>query len=576
MAKGVIHDFRPESARGYRRGDGLFLAGQLATLALLLALAHRYAFLTDDSFIAFRIARNVAEGDGLVFNPGMPLTTGIPSFLWVMILSAVASLGASPDLVSHVLTIGATLVWWWLVAEFASRDAPEGRRRWVALVPLLWLACTRSAAVWTSGGLDTRLFELLVLGGVIRLASELREILRRRPARWPASALLFVLAAMTRPEGILAYVAATAAALVTLRVRGRLEMRSFLRGPVFFAVVAAVYFVLRRALVGAWFATGPITGEPAAGPSAGWAQLAAWALEYGVWLWIPLIVLGVRSYVRRGYGWVPALFGAVLVPHALLLAMRGGDPFEFRAQDLWFPFAFLVMFEGLKSFPRGGRGTAGIVAATVAVLAGLVVIPFASHREFPDRWIADFPGQAMDTPEGQAFLDPARDPVLGLPGVRIVAGAHRDLLRRITSAGVGLRQEEHRLFLEERMAEASRLLALVHDDRVSPDAVIETGHPGAIGYVTDLQVVAPASGSTAPEADLLAFDPVRILFRADDPALRERLDEALRRQVPVRVADAGDGWVLLGVFPAGDRAEERFPGLDLVTPQEWEGSRGGR
>ena len=42
----------------------------LPALLALAALAAHLDLLCDDAFISFRYARNLARGDGLVFNPG--------------------------------------------------------------------------------------------------------------------------------------------------------------------------------------------------------------------------------------------------------------------------------------------------------------------------------------------------------------------------------------------------------------------------------------------------------------------------------------------------------------------------
>ena len=65
----------------------------------------------DDAFISFRYAANLAEGNGLVFNPG-EYVMGYSNFLWVVLLSGaewlgVASPRAAPVLVGIMLTAAA-------------------------------------------------------------------------------------------------------------------------------------------------------------------------------------------------------------------------------------------------------------------------------------------------------------------------------------------------------------------------------------------------------------------------------------------------------------------------------------
>ena len=81
------------------------LAALGVSLILLLAHAGWYRFLTDDAFISFRYARNLAEGHGLVFNPGFARVEGYTNLLWVLLLAPFARLGL--DLVIPAAVLGA-------------------------------------------------------------------------------------------------------------------------------------------------------------------------------------------------------------------------------------------------------------------------------------------------------------------------------------------------------------------------------------------------------------------------------------------------------------------------------------
>src|SRR5215468_3827839 len=83
-------------ASSSRRSRLLALA-LLGTLGLLLWHAAVYWFLTDDGYISFRYARNLAHGHGLVFNPGHERVEGYTNLLWVLILAAGNLLGAPPE-----------------------------------------------------------------------------------------------------------------------------------------------------------------------------------------------------------------------------------------------------------------------------------------------------------------------------------------------------------------------------------------------------------------------------------------------------------------------------------------------
>ena len=107
---------------------GLLAAGLLATLALLLAHAAVYWFLTDDAFISFRYARNLRLGHGLVFNPGRDRVEGYTNFLWVLLLAGCDALGLPPESTASLLSLAATVALWGLVVWFVLRLFPPSGR----------------------------------------------------------------------------------------------------------------------------------------------------------------------------------------------------------------------------------------------------------------------------------------------------------------------------------------------------------------------------------------------------------------------------------------------------------------
>ena len=80
-------------------------------LPLLIAAAAAVAwvnrFVQDDAFISFRYAKNLAEGNGLVWNVGQPAVEGFSSPLWMGLLSLGASLGLDLALWARWLGVAA-------------------------------------------------------------------------------------------------------------------------------------------------------------------------------------------------------------------------------------------------------------------------------------------------------------------------------------------------------------------------------------------------------------------------------------------------------------------------------------
>ncbi|MCG8424956.1 MAG: hypothetical protein MJE77_44305 [Proteobacteria bacterium] len=171
----------------------------------------QYNFITDDAYISFVYARNLAEQGALVFNPGDPVE-GYTNFLWTLILGLLMIVGLSPEVTSLVLGTGfglATLgVAFALVETVATaparassgpgfRPACARLSPWPYVAPAV-LALSAGFACWSSGGLETQMFTFWV---TLALYAHVRGRTDRRWLR--ATGVIVALAAMTRPEGLL-------------------------------------------------------------------------------------------------------------------------------------------------------------------------------------------------------------------------------------------------------------------------------------------------------------------------------------------------------------------------------------
>jgi arabinofuranosyltransferase len=162
---------------------------------VLLWHAHRYDFVTDDAYISFVFARNLADHGQLTFNLGDPVE-GYTNFLWTFILGALMVVGVPAPWASQVLGVGFGLGTLYLT--FRIGEKLHGRGAPLAgLAPLL-LACSSGFACWSSGGLETQLYTFL-----IALALDAYLEADERPAALRRMAIALALSAMTRPEGLL-------------------------------------------------------------------------------------------------------------------------------------------------------------------------------------------------------------------------------------------------------------------------------------------------------------------------------------------------------------------------------------
>ncbi len=135
----------------------------LPAALLFVFLAWKLEFLCDDAFISFRYGKNLAEGNGLVYNPTLDAPVeGYSNFLWVVWLSLLERLGWDVPLLARLSSAlcALVLVLW----------VPIHARRRLALVPLtftataLFAASLPPVAVWATGGLATAPTALAVFG----------------------------------------------------------------------------------------------------------------------------------------------------------------------------------------------------------------------------------------------------------------------------------------------------------------------------------------------------------------------------------------------------------------------------
>ena len=313
-------------------------------LVLLGWLASVAWFITDDAFISFRYARNLLEGHGLVFNPG-EYVEGYTNFLWVLELAAIwGLLGIRPEdaaqWLSVIYTAGTIVVMLWWVARM-----PALRHRWLVAWMALGLVCSSATfAVWTSGGgLETRQFTFFALTAVVCLSVF-------GQSRWGllAASLSLAAAALTRPEGLL--LAACGVGWFVghrLLTAHRLDWRGTLAlaGP--FAVLIGGHFLARYRYYGEWLPNTYYAKHVGPWYESGFRYLWAAAIETGLYLLIPLTYVALRTRWREHRDGLPALALLCVGTHMAYILQIGGDYFEFRPLDFYWPLLAVPTAAGI-------------------------------------------------------------------------------------------------------------------------------------------------------------------------------------------------------------------------------------
>ena len=151
-------------------------------------------FPLDDSWIHLQFARNLFNGDGLSFNPGV-LVPGSTAPLWTALLSLMYFLPGNPVVWIKLVGVGLYLMGGLLTYRLSRAMSLD---RWLANVATIVTLAT-SWLVWSAlSGLEISLFIVLSLAGVLLHIKE-----RRDPSRLPLSLPILGLGFLARPEAAL-------------------------------------------------------------------------------------------------------------------------------------------------------------------------------------------------------------------------------------------------------------------------------------------------------------------------------------------------------------------------------------
>jgi hypothetical protein len=332
-------------------------------VSLFLAHAFYLEGVAEDAFISFRFASNLVEGHGFVWNPGAAPVEGYTNFLWVLCSAVWILLGVDPGFGAQLLGVGASLVTLFLLWRAGVRAL--GWSEQVALLPCLFLALAGPFAAWSVGGLETNLFGMFLLWGALRFALYWGD---RRPGHLYGAYSLLLLAALTRPEGVLAIGVLAAVGLAL--ARGDARARRALYAPLLLTGVGFAVFLAWR-----WGTFGSLlpntyyakTGDAGAQLARGAEYVGYFGLHYLV-PWLPALALGWRGIPERVRG-QPLLLcsGALTASFALAVVWEGGDYMAmYRFLVPLLPFVYLLLVAALQPALRIQAGAPRRGLAAVA------------------------------------------------------------------------------------------------------------------------------------------------------------------------------------------------------------------
>ncbi len=311
----------------------------VALVTVIMVFAIGYAVLSDghpheDAYILFTYAENAAHGHGIVFHPGGPHTEGATDFLWLVLLTALVSLGVDVAIAAAMLNAAGAYACAIVLARYTGAGRARDPIAWI-LPPMIALSPLAAASY---GGFST-----LAYGGLcLVLVDRLLGWTRRSVVLVPALALVV---ALFRPDGVVVGGAVVVLGLLTARRAG--DARRYAIATAACGAVAVVYMIWRTTY-------------------------------FGELLPLPLIVKGLHGSawdgIRSNLSW--AAGQAALVCVAALAWVLADPEARRRWERAAIPFALLVGVLGVTTpsqnvaFRLQGPATAFLLLVFGAFVAG--------------------------------------------------------------------------------------------------------------------------------------------------------------------------------------------------------------
>jgi len=374
-----------QSALPQDRGDRIALGALGLLLALGVARAIWLAWTSDDAFISFRYAENLVSGDGLVYNAGERVE-GYSNLLWTLMLATAVQLGVPIVLAAQGLGI---LTYATLALCLAHRSWSRHRSLGLPFLPLAAALVLVSSDFheWSTGGLETMLFTLLAVQGLLLTRTSSASL---RPPL--VAGALFSLLVLTRPDGLLLAAAGAVSFLVPASAtpRGvRLSRALCVAIPV--AITAGVLVAFKLGYYGEVLPT-PFYSKSVLRPW--YSQGVVYVGLYLAKNWfLPaslIAILALRRYTARKKSTETDVDGLFLVGAAALFTaylMHVGGDFMFARRLVPIVPLLLVALEDQVALLESTRLRSAVAAACIA--GALVTFPLYTDEKARIRGVAD-------------------------------------------------------------------------------------------------------------------------------------------------------------------------------------------
>jgi len=427
----------------------------------------------DDAYISYRYARNLVEGNGLVYNVG-EYVEGITNLFWTLCVAFGLWLGLPAQTVGHALGLAsgvATLAGATLLASTGLKP----RERWAAGgVP--WLVLSSSCfSYWVVSGMETPLYCALILAALLAAHQD----------RLGWATLAAFLATGTRPD----------AGLVAVAIYGVYVFQSWpkqrwscLRWPVVFGVLLIALTAFRLYYYGS-----PV-------PNTFYAKVGGQPFMRGVWYTVgfvaggtwPLLFPAAIALRRDRRLWTLGLYGLLLLTYVICVA---GDAFAYSR--FYFPLVSILAVLAVRGAVLGWRRDRGVGGLAWACVLGVGVVNFFGRHSWD--FAVGLLGLGLIW-AAAVFSERRR---LSLPAAVLTLLAAVMMVRESTPTqqefqwyygGVpGLRTRSDAIAaarIYNRSAESlARRRARIIRERMGPEAVVATGGIGSFGYYSRATII---------------------------------------------------------------------------------------
>lgn len=319
---------------GYDRYDGIIITSLIGIFA---GLSNYYFWFTlDDAYIALRYSKNLANGNGLVWNvmSNNPVE-GYTSFLWVLIGALPHSLGIPAITFVKILGVFATILCLIIIYMYGRR---QGIGRIFVAIGCAQIAVSPAVAVLSVQGMETTTAMLLALIASIGAL----ELVKTYSHRWAIAmnAALF-LSMLTRPDLVIYSVILEAGVAGVLYYKNRTaDIRSLVRWGIVLVFVPGVVYMIARSLYFGYLFPNPFYVK--SGLSKGILSIrgAEYIFRFVMHLLGPLLFITIYSSIikensNRVINVSPVLFASAgFLLLYLFIDPKQGEVFRFQAPAL--------------------------------------------------------------------------------------------------------------------------------------------------------------------------------------------------------------------------------------------------